>query len=293
LSGFEAIDKIRDGKEYDIVFMDHMMPKMDGVETTKHLRDLGYARPIIALTANAVVGQAEMFLENGFDAFISKPIDIRQLNALLNRLIRDIQPPEVIEAARRQKGDLNADDVPLQPSVDRQLASIFARDAEKTVVALETMYTNQYRRDDDMHMFVVNVHSMKSALANIGEAELAAFAHKLEQAGREKNIAVMLAEAPAFLDALHATIEKIKPQEEDAGDDTTGEVLAYLREKLLAMQAACAAYDKKAAKEALAELRQKEWSRPIREQINAIADHLLHSDFEEAASVAGRLCPNS
>ncbi|MDR2695037.1 MAG: response regulator, partial [Deltaproteobacteria bacterium] len=74
-SGFEAIEKIRDGREYDIVFMDHMMPGMDGLETTRILRDLGYTRPIIALTANAVVGQADMFMENGFNAFISKPVD--------------------------------------------------------------------------------------------------------------------------------------------------------------------------------------------------------------------------
>ena len=103
LSGFEAIDKIKSGSIYDIIFMDHMMPKMDGIEATKILRELGYICPIVALTANALVGQAEMFLANGFDDFISKPIDVRQLNAVLNKLIRDKQPPEVLEAARRQR----------------------------------------------------------------------------------------------------------------------------------------------------------------------------------------------
>jgi signal transduction histidine kinase/ActR/RegA family two-component response regulator len=88
-SGYETIEKIKSGKVYDIVFMDHMMPEMDGVETTKNLREMGYSHPIVALTANAVMGQAEMFLSNGFDDFISKPIDIRELNAVLNKLIRD------------------------------------------------------------------------------------------------------------------------------------------------------------------------------------------------------------
>jgi CheY-like chemotaxis protein len=103
LSGFVAVDKIKEGKVYDIVFMDHMMPKMDGIETTKLIRGLGYKRPVIALTANALAGQAEMFMNNGFDGFISKPIDIRQLNFFLNKLVRDIQPYDVIEAARREK----------------------------------------------------------------------------------------------------------------------------------------------------------------------------------------------
>ena len=88
-SGFEAINYIKNGKEYDIIFMDHMMPGMDGIETTKIIRELKYNFPIIALTANAVLGQSEIFLANGFDGFISKPIDIRQLNDSLNRYVRD------------------------------------------------------------------------------------------------------------------------------------------------------------------------------------------------------------
>jgi PAS domain S-box-containing protein len=286
LSGFEAIDNVRAGKEYDVVFMDHMMPKMDGVETTRLLRELGYDRPVIALTANAVVGQAEMFLESGFDGFISKPVDLRQLNATLNRLVRDKQPPDVVEAARRQRGGAFIANKGLQPAVDPQLAVIFTRDAEKVVAVLEAMHTNQYRRDDDLHMFVVNVHAMKSALANIGEAELAAFAHKLEQAGRNRETAVMSAETPAFLDLLRAAIVKIRPGQEGGGDEAADEDRAYLREKLSLIQAACVAYDKKAAKGALAELRQKAWSRQTREQLDTIAEHLLHSDFEEAANCA-------
>ena len=88
-NGLEAIEKIENGNEYDIIFMDHMMPEMDGIEATKIIRKLGYQKPIVALTANAVAGQAEMFLQNGFDDFISKPIDVRSMNLVLNKLIRD------------------------------------------------------------------------------------------------------------------------------------------------------------------------------------------------------------
>jgi signal transduction histidine kinase/ActR/RegA family two-component response regulator len=88
-SGPEAIALIKSGKDYDIIFMDHMMPDMDGMETTRLIRDLGYKHPIFALTANAVVGQQDNFLKNGFDGYISKPIDVRQLNDSLNKYIRD------------------------------------------------------------------------------------------------------------------------------------------------------------------------------------------------------------
>ena len=107
-SGLEAIEKVKEGKVYDIIFMDHMMPEMDGMEATKNLRDLGYRHPVVALTANAVSGQSEIFLKNGFDEFISKPIDIRQLDTVLNEYIRDKQPPEVVKAARLQKNDTEA-----------------------------------------------------------------------------------------------------------------------------------------------------------------------------------------
>ena len=290
MSGFGAINKIRDGKLYDVIFMDHMMPRMDGVEATKILRNMGYTHPIIALTANAVVGQAEMFLENGFDGFISKPIDLRQLNEVLNRWVRDKQPPEVIDAARRQKDVPQAGDMALQSLVDQQLARVFVRDAAKTIAALEAIYVNKCRRDDDMQMFVINVHAMKSALANIGKPDLAAVALKLEQAGRAEDIDVVLAGTPAFLNALREVNAKLTPKEENEDSEARDEDPTYLREKLLAIQEACAAHDNKVAKNALAGLRQKVWSRETKEQLNTIAEHLLHSDFEEAADVAGRLC---
>jgi CheY-like chemotaxis protein len=88
-SGIEAIDLVKNGNEYDIMFMDHMMPVMDGMEAVKELRAMGYKRPIVALTANAVVGQQDIFIANGFDGYISKPIDIRQLNDVLNKFVRD------------------------------------------------------------------------------------------------------------------------------------------------------------------------------------------------------------
>ena len=93
-SGIAAIEKIINGKKYDVVFMDHMMPKMDGIETTKKLRELGYTGFIIALTANALVGNDKMFENNGFDGFIPKPIDINQINTILNKFVRDMHPEE-------------------------------------------------------------------------------------------------------------------------------------------------------------------------------------------------------
>jgi len=87
-SGQAAIDKIAAGNVYDIIFLDQMMPGMDGLEAAKILRSMEYTHPIVALTANAIKGQAEIFMENGFSGFMTKPIDIKILNSYLLRFIK-------------------------------------------------------------------------------------------------------------------------------------------------------------------------------------------------------------
>jgi signal transduction histidine kinase/DNA-binding response OmpR family regulator/HAMP domain-containing protein len=285
-SGFEAIEKIQGNGEYDVVFMDHMMPRMDGMEATKILRGQGYTRPIVALTANVVLGQAEIFLANGFDNVLAKPIDLRQLNAMLNKLVRDTQAPEVIEDARRQHGFSSADtdDSAEQPQIDPLLAASFVRDAEDAVAMMEAAYDNGAQAGEaGLDMYTIKAHAMKSALANIGEEQLAATSSRLEQAGRRRDLAVIAAETPAFLDALRAVIKKARPKEEPEHNAGQDEDQASLREHLLAIHAACMAYDIDTAENALAELRQKTWSQQTRALLDSITGHLLHSELEKAA----------
>jgi signal transduction histidine kinase/DNA-binding response OmpR family regulator len=285
-SGYETIGKIKAGNVYDIIFMDHMMPHMDGIETTKAIRAMGYEHPIIALTANAVTGQAEMFLSNGFDDFISKPIDIRQLNMVLNKLIRDKQLPEVIESARMMAHNKAAEDVS-GPVIDTELARIFIRDAEKAIKVLETVCSKHNALgDDDLQLYVINIHAMKSALANIGEENLSLLAKRLEAAGRDQNIDVIVNETNDFLNDLKLLVERITPEEGGGDKEAENDDMAYLEEKLLLFRAACVVYDKKAAKEVIIDLKKKSWSRSIKQMLNTLTEHLLHSDFEEAANIA-------
>jgi len=286
-SGFEAIKKIKEGAVYDVVFMDHMMPKMDGIEATKQLRNMGYIKPIVALTANALTGHAEMFLNNGFDDFISKPIDIHQLNRTLNRLVRDKQPSEVIEAAIKEKAELDKKRTsPGFQQADTQLVKIFARDAEKAADAIKKSIHKNLNNEKDIQMFIINVHAMKSALANIGEKELSAEANRLEQAGRGKDINVILSEINEFLDKLNKVVKEIKKREEknELSEDSE-ESLVMLKEKLQLIKDACNEMDKKTIKNVLVELREKSWTQKTNELLTSVEELLLHSDFEETSTL--------
>jgi signal transduction histidine kinase/DNA-binding response OmpR family regulator len=287
-SGFEAIEKIKNGSTYDIIFMDHFMPKMDGIEATKIIRNLGYNQPIVALTANALSGQAELFIANDFDGYISKPIDIRQLNASLNKLIRDKYPLDVVQAARQQKDRLKKSaDNETQQRITTELAEIFIRDAKKALTVLESICKKgDACDDDDIQNYFVTAHAMKSALANIGEKEISSLAQKLEQAGRERNTDIIMNETVPFLIALREAMNKIKPEEKTGEGKITGEEQAYLREKLIIIEKACLKYDKKAAKKMLSELKEKTWPDTEKEMLDTIAGLLLHSEFEKAADIA-------
>ena len=89
LSGYEALEKVESGEAYDIIFMDHMMPKISGIETTQELRKNGYKGIIVALTANALVGNKEKYQDKGFNDFITKPIDTKKLDDVLKKYIHD------------------------------------------------------------------------------------------------------------------------------------------------------------------------------------------------------------
>jgi CheY-like chemotaxis protein len=285
-SAFEAIERIQGGNAYDIVFMDHMMPVMDGIEAAKILRGSGYARPIVALTANAMSGQAEMFLSSGFDRFIAKPIDSRELDLVLKELIRDRQPPEILEAARRVKRKRGA--APKKDSAE--LARYFVMDAKDGIKVLKDVYAKiDSPGDADIVLYATTVHGLKSALANIGEAKLSEFAFELEKAGRARNLDVIIDKTPALIKKLEAVIVKYTPKETGSAGEISADDMLCLKEKLHEFKTACNTFNIRRAKAVLADLKQKTWPQETGDAIHEISVNLLRGDFEKAVSVAEKI----
>jgi CheY-like chemotaxis protein/anti-sigma regulatory factor (Ser/Thr protein kinase) len=226
-SGFAALDKISAGNAYDIIYMDHMMPQMDGIETTRRIRGLGYAGTVVALTANALAGNREMFLENGFDDFISK----RQLDTILKKFVRDKQPPEVIEAALQAAEA--APDASVQntaklippetviPGLD--IAQGLARydNNEEIYIKILSAYTASLRTileacetvssdEHELAEYKVRVHGIKGASLNIFAEPLAEITYALEKSAAAGNFEYVSEHNSEFLEKGRELMEKLE-----------------------------------------------------------------------------------
>ena len=207
-SGCEAIDMVRE-QEYDLIFMDHMMPGMDGIETAERIRELGGPHasvPIVALTANAVYGAREMFLSRGFDGFISKPIDLEDLNQTLlillpGKISQDAKATvsgalrenamesraialdaDFLEAVRRIK------EIELAKALDRVsgICDIYREALFSAVCHMltECLEAERLLARGDLVQFGIAIHGMKSMLGAIGASAFAKTALAMERAAR-------------------------------------------------------------------------------------------------------------
>jgi len=220
-SGQESIDILLSGEKYDIVFMDHMMPDMDGIEAAADIRSRGIDVPIIALTANALVGNKEMFVSNGFDGFIAKPIDVLLLDEILNKWIRDKQNDETIKKANDEMGEreMPVEEKPLLmeiPGVNiahgitatggsiegyKAVLTVLCKDANTRMEFFNEYVEGRYPQEM-LHNFVIHVHALKSALAAIGAREMSAKALALEIAGKYSDEELIIEKLPIFMGNL-------------------------------------------------------------------------------------------
>ena len=225
--GALAVERVR-SKDFDLVFMDHRMPEVDGVEATKRIRALGdedpyFSRlPIIALTANAIAGMREMFLENGFSDFLAKPIDTVKLNSVLEEWL-----PK--DKRLRLSGDDNSFDVPSSdlPQIDINVdglivskglfiaggntrlyydtLSVFSEEGAERVDKIRECLDKR-----DYELYTILVHALKGASANVGAESLSEAAYALEMAGQEGDHSFLAENTEPFLESFELLVAGIR-----------------------------------------------------------------------------------
>ena len=221
-SGMDAINAIQ-SKDYDLVFMDHKMPEMDGIEATERIRQMGaddpyYENvPIVALTANAVSGIKDMLLKNGFDDFLSKPIDSVKLADILEKWIPKSKQERVetqaVEIDAKKDTGFVISGVDVQKGISRSGGTM-----EIYLDALASFYQDGFERiaeiekcldAGNLELYTVHTHGIKSALALIGADVLSRDAYDLEMAGHRKDLSFINMHNNDFLQRLKTLLDNV------------------------------------------------------------------------------------
>lgn len=220
LSGQEGIDMLA-SKAYDLILLDHMMPGMDGVETFHHIRkrtDAYYKEiPIIALTANAIAGAREMFIKEGFNDFIAKPVESSVLQRTLKRHLPEHKleslketEPVIVESKLDEElviGDLDISKGIMYCGSKENYLEILTsqRDSGKEIIG----QVKQLYEKADWKNYVILVHGIKSSMMSIGAVKLSEMAKGLEFAGKADDIEYIRREHDTMLQEFERVMQML------------------------------------------------------------------------------------
>lgn len=228
LSGREAVERCRK-TAYDIIFLDHMMPGFDGVETLRRIREINYGMykelPVIALTANTISGAREMFRNEGFTEFIPKPIE----RAVLERVLRRVLPKSNIKYGeepvaednlpKEEEASFNPFDVLSEVGINAQMGLDYCCGEEDFYLEMLRMFHGfgKEKREEIISLYeaenwedyAVKVHALKSTALTIGAEELSERAKALERAGKEKDVDYIRKNHPELMRMYQETCDSI------------------------------------------------------------------------------------
>ena len=228
LSGEEALNLCKK-KNYDIIFIDHRMPGMDGLETLAEIKKLGSTCPTVALTANAIAGARETYLEAGFTDYLTKPIDEIKLEQLLIKYL----PQNLVKVTKISDESLEKDkdfmeQVKKISGIDYEAALKNCDNAEVLKNASEDFYNSidekaekilGYVKAGDIKNFTILVHALKSSARLIGANLLSSDAAFLEQCGDKNNKEEIEIRTPSLIEFLRSYKFRLAPlftQKEEA-----------------------------------------------------------------------------
>lgn len=293
----EAIRLIEDNL-YDIILMDHMMPDIDGIEATRIIRnkeDNYYKKlPIIALTANAVNNAKELFLREGMNDFIAKPIEIRDIASIIRKWL----PPEKIINVKQNECSTvthTEDEIPIIEGIDvksgitlsgtlafyKKILADYYSVIEKKAALIE-----KYEAEGDIKAFTIEVHALKSTSRLIGAMELSETAALLEKYGLERNIELIKAETPYLLRCYRAYLPLLAPFQKV--DSISPEIILsseQIRENLLVLNDALDNFDINTATAILAELKNCKLDEPAAKLRACLSDALDEVEYDDAAAI--------
>ena len=233
MSGQEALEKVMKN-HYHLILMDQMMPIMDGIETAEQIRRMPQKDkrnvPIIALTANAIRGSREMFLEKGFQDYLSKPMNINLLENILMKYL----PDEFIHFVDKEDPNIKVSKNITIAGVDTQLGiKNYDNSVSRYIQVLKYIYDDGFAQIERMDKMIANeefeqytfeTHALKGLALGVGALSLADKSRELEFAVRDGNLDKVRAEAPSLTEEYKKILANIKFVLVDNGIELSEEV---------------------------------------------------------------------
>jgi len=289
-------------EHYDIIFMDHLMPEMDGVETLQRLNtlegNLCSGSPVIALTANAFTGAEESYRSMGFDGFLPKPIATDKLK----NLIRNLLPSEYLESAPEDVRTVVStpapvsEDLPEIEGVNWEYATLRISDTKLLMDTLKDYYhsiDNEYREisklaehvdtEDGLANYRTRVHALKSTSAMVGILSVSEIAKLLEAAAMEGETGKISVMTPVLLEELIKFRERIKPVVDETVSLGSGDP-ALLAARLGLLSAAMTEMNIGEADEIMRQINSYSYEPDVQtevDQLGALAESLNYDDALE------------
>ena len=225
-SGAECLQLVQENR-YDLIFLDHMMPEMDGVETLHGIKALSECpckdTPVVVLTANAVSGAKEAYLSEGFDDFLSKPVVPDKLEAMLLKMLPQEMLCSIKEKEPAPKAEFSLEELPMVEGLDWNYACLHLPGQELLAYTVREFYDQidaaadclerayvQCTKENNLEPYRIQVHAMKSLAATVGIISLSGIARVLESAAKDGKINVILSMTAVFLEEWRSYRQRLQ-----------------------------------------------------------------------------------
>ncbi|MBR4530412.1 MAG: response regulator [Lachnospiraceae bacterium] len=310
-SGRKALE-LAGTEHYDVIFIDHMMPEMDGIETLTRLREDGRNRetPAVALTANAVSGARETYLAAGFTDYLSKPVDGMKLERMLQSLLpaNKLRDPaaDAAEEERDKERKGRAGEPPAGdagdglpgwltriPELDTGAGMKNCGSAEGYLSVLRVFHEtaadkaeeiDRFFREENTGDYTIRVHALKSSARIIGAAALSGLAAKLEQAGKDGDTELIRTENGRLV-AMYRSLDEALSPLDHAGEDLPGIDPKALREAYQTIGEIAQSMDYELMEGILADLKGYHLPEQDAERIRTIGKMLTGLDWDGIAKI--------
>ncbi len=313
--GAECLELVQNNY-YDLIFLDHMMPEMDGIETLHHIKEFSdfpcKDTPIIVLTANAVSGAKEQYLAEGFDEFLSKPIMPEKLENMMKAMLPKELLLETAASESQALSDGNVtngtpeqllEELPMVDGLDWQYAWMHLPDLELLQYTVKEFYDQldtsadhlqqayaQLSEPGRLDAYRIQVHAMKSLAATVGIMPLSGVAKILEYAAKSARIDIIMSVTPPFLEEWRSYQEKLKgvfgigTEAKEKVEDYSM-ILALVEMVRISMQE----MDIDQADKLVGQLRAYEYPEDMNQNMQKLAEAVTNLDVEEACRLADLL----